>query len=136
MSAGSDKDNKIGFAFVIKPVNKKEIPTNMAFPVSFPLAFQWMIQPFSTERTVIGDQQQHYLFELVHVVPARTRQRFPILQKGLGVVGNSGQGGPFTCCCFFQDWQTVRQQLQSERDESAPFRQLQPLPLAFLRSAL
>ena len=63
MSTGSDKDYKSDFAFVIKPVDEKKIPADMTFSVTFPLAFQRMIKPFSTERTVIGDQQQQSLFE-------------------------------------------------------------------------
>ncbi len=73
MSAGSDKDDKSGLAFVVKLVDEKKIPTDMTFSVTFPLAFQRMIQPFSTKRTVISDEQQHCLFKQVHVIPARAR---------------------------------------------------------------
>jgi hypothetical protein len=39
----------------------------------------------------------------------------PIFQKRLRVIGGSLHRRTFTCCCFFQDRQTVRQQTQSVR---------------------
>jgi hypothetical protein len=54
-------------------VSKQEVTANMAFPIAIPIAHEWMVLPFWPERTIIGNQQQHHLFELMHVVSTRMR---------------------------------------------------------------
>ena len=67
---GAHEDNQSGLSAVIKFVGQKKIATNMAFPVSVPVAAQRVIEPFRPKWTPISDQQKHCFLEPVHVVPA------------------------------------------------------------------
>ena len=79
MSAGADENHHLVLAFAIKAIDQEEIAANMAFPVVGPVAFQWVVQSLRPQGLVVGDQEQHDLFELLHVVAAGTRQPLPIL---------------------------------------------------------
>ena len=56
MSPCTHKDDQAGFAAVIEFVGQQKITTDVTFPVSVPISFQWMIQPLRPERPIIGDQ--------------------------------------------------------------------------------
>ena len=57
--ARSYEDDGITF----KLVNQQEVATNMAFTVVGPFTLQSMIQPLWPQRRIVGDEQQHRLFQ-------------------------------------------------------------------------
>ena len=109
VGARTNKVNPVG----VDLVNQQEVAADMAFTVICPFPFQAVIQPLRGKRCVIGDEQQHRLLESHHIEAPRMGQALPIFQKRLGVIGGSRQHRAFTCRCFFQGQQTVRQQRQS-----------------------
>ena len=56
MCAGTNEHNQSMFSAVIKFVGQQKVATNMALPIPFPVTAQWMIKPFRSKRTIIGDQ--------------------------------------------------------------------------------
>ena len=54
-------------------VNQQEVAANVAFPVVGPVAFERVILPLSAKRAIVGDQEQHRLLELPHVVAPGAR---------------------------------------------------------------
>lgn len=63
---GSDSDENDLIAFNL--VEEKKIAADMAFAMIRPLTFERMIEPFGTQRCIIGDEHQHDLFEAGHVM--------------------------------------------------------------------
>lgn len=66
--------NRISF----KLVNQQEVAANVAFPVVGPIAFERVIQPLSAKWAIVGNQEQHRLLELPHVVAPGARQALPV----------------------------------------------------------
>lgn len=66
--------NRISFNLV----NQQEIAANVAFPVVSPIAFERVVQPLSAQRAIVGNQQEHRLLELPHVVAPGVRQPLPV----------------------------------------------------------
>lgn len=58
----------------------------MAFAVPFPFTFKRMIQPFGAEWAIVGNEQQHGIFEPVQIVPARARQSLPVFDETFCVI--------------------------------------------------
>lgn len=56
---------------VLDLVNQEEIPTYVTFSMVGPFALEGVIQPLRAQWRVVGDQEQHGLLEVVHVVPTR-----------------------------------------------------------------
>ena len=97
-------------------VNQQEVAPNMAFPVIGPLALQCVVQPLGAQGYVIGDQQNHGLFEAHHVVAPGVAKTLPVFQESLCVIrcprqrctftgkwaleaGRSGFSNPEKSCC-------------------------------------
>lgn len=66
--------NRVSFNLV----NQQEVAANVAFPVLGPFAFERVVQPLSAQRAIVGNQQQHRLLELPHVVTPGARQPLPV----------------------------------------------------------
>lgn len=97
MSAGANEDDRTAFPrFLVEFVDQQKISADVAFAVAGPVAFQGMIKPFGAERRIIGDEQQHRLLELVEIEATGTRQAFPILGEGLGVITGARKWRPLT----------------------------------------
>ena len=79
MRADADEDDKAWLSRVIDTVDEEKIAANVAFAVLGPLPLEGMIEPFGTKRGIIGDEKDHRFLETVHVVPARSRETFPVL---------------------------------------------------------
>ena len=62
----------------LKLVNQQKVAANVAFPVVGPIAFECVVQPLSAQRAIVGNQQQHRLLELPHVVAPGARQALPV----------------------------------------------------------
>lgn len=86
MRASPHENNQTSFPAFVKLVGQQEVAANMTFPVPVPVAAQGVIEPFRPEWAVIGDEQEHRLLELVHVIATGSGQTFPILQKMLGKI--------------------------------------------------
>ncbi|HEY9871505.1 MAG TPA: hypothetical protein V6D08_20275 [Candidatus Obscuribacterales bacterium] len=52
-------------------VYKQEVPADVAFTVSAPLALQLMVLPLRPEWCVVCNQQQHSFFQAIHIVSSR-----------------------------------------------------------------
>jgi len=66
--AGPYKHNQAMLCIVIEFVRQQKVAADMTFSMTFPIPTQWVIEPLWPERAVIGDQQEHGVFEPVHVV--------------------------------------------------------------------
>ena len=51
-------------------VDQQEVATDVAFAMVGPVAFEGVVEPFGTQRALVGDEQQHRLFQPLHVVAA------------------------------------------------------------------
>ena len=116
MGAGSDEyDAAAPSGSVVQFVDQQKISADVALPISRPFALERMIQPFGTERRIIGDQQKHRLFQTIEIISARPRQSLPILQEGSGVVAGARQRRPLTCCGSLQGLRSANLRCRSER---------------------
>jgi hypothetical protein len=80
MYASAHENHLAGFAIIHEFVGQQEIPADVTFAVTHPVATrQRMIFPFWPERAIVGDQQQHGFLEPVHVESTGLRQPRPIL---------------------------------------------------------
>ena len=59
-------------------INQQKVAADVAFPVVGPIAFERVVQPLSAQRAIVGNQQQHRLLELPHVVVPGARQPLPV----------------------------------------------------------
>ena len=96
MGAGRNENDNFRLGLVAYLVGEQEIAADVTFPVATPLAIQGMIQPFGAKRGIICDQQQHRLFQPMHVKAPGTGQALPILQEGFGVICGARLGGALT----------------------------------------
>jgi hypothetical protein len=64
------EDDALHRSSTFEPVNQEEIPANVAFSMIGPVAGQRVIQPLRPQRTIVGDEQQHHLFESLHIEAA------------------------------------------------------------------
>lgn len=53
----------------------------MALPVIGPFALKFMVQPFSGQWSLIGDDLHHGLFEALHILLAGVSQFLPVFAK-------------------------------------------------------
>lgn len=83
MRTGANEVDRIALDLI----DLQEITTHMAFPMVGPVAPEGVVQPLGTQWCIVGDQEQHDLLELVHVVPARARQPLPVLPECFCVSG-------------------------------------------------
>ena len=47
-----------------------------------------------------GNEEQHRLLELAHVVASGSRQLLPVLDEGFGIGGRAGKSRPLSACGF------------------------------------
>jgi len=73
VSSCANEDDEAGFAAVVRLVGQQKIATDVALAMAVPLALERVIKPFRPEGAIVSDQQQHDLFEPVHVEPAGAR---------------------------------------------------------------
>lgn len=66
--ASAHEDNPTGFTAIIELVRQQKITADVA-PMPLPFVAQRVVELFSPERAVVGDQQEHGFLEPVHVVP-------------------------------------------------------------------
>ncbi len=62
MCTGARKRDRAGLVVIIALVNQEKVSTDMTFSSAAPIAFQWVIMPFRTQWSFIGDQQHHRFF--------------------------------------------------------------------------
>lgn len=82
MGSGPDKDEFV----IIDAIDQQEVASDVAFTVPSPIAGKLMILPLRRYRAGIGDQQQHHLFQIVHVVPTRTGLPLPVFGEPFSVI--------------------------------------------------
>ncbi len=86
MSTATHEYHQATLAGVVEPVDEQEVTANVAFTVACPVACQRVIEPFRRQRPIVGDEQHHGLFQVVHVVSAGVRQVLPVLEEILCVI--------------------------------------------------
>jgi hypothetical protein len=86
MGSGANEDDHSRPATAVDLIGQQKVAADMTFPVTLPLALEGMIQPFRPERAIIDNEQQHGLFEPVHVIALGARQVLPILDETFGIV--------------------------------------------------
>ena len=59
-------------------IDQQKVAADVAFPVIGPIAFECVVQPLSAQRAIVGNQEQHRLLELHHVVAPGARQPLPV----------------------------------------------------------
>ena len=69
VSACTDKNDEAMLATVINTIGQEEVTADMTFAVAVPIPAQSMVKPLRPQSAIIGDEQQHRLFELVHIMP-------------------------------------------------------------------
>lgn len=57
MRAGTNEDDHLALSLAIKTINQKKIAPDVTLAMTRPLAPQRMVQPFWTQRLVIGDEE-------------------------------------------------------------------------------
>jgi hypothetical protein len=68
MGTGSNKKHYTVRSAVIKPIDQKKITADMTFTISCPISGQSMVKPLFSQRSIIPDQEQHSLFEAIHII--------------------------------------------------------------------
>jgi len=104
----------------LEPVDQQEITANVAFAMVSPVAFEWMVQPFGTQRRIVGNEQQYGHFQPIHVVPAGAGKTFPVFAKPLRVVARPGQRRPLTAGWLFRGHRAARRLCQNGRPPTWP----------------
>lgn len=89
MCSTANEHHHATFAGIVEGVDQQEVAADVAIAMPGPIASQGVVQPFGSERSVIGDKQCHRLFQPVHVVPAGMREALPVLEEIPGVVGGA-----------------------------------------------
>lgn len=84
-------------AAVLDLVDQQEIAADVAFAGAGPFALEGVIEPLGTERSVVGDEEEHRFLEAVEVVAAGARKAFPILSKAFRIIGGAREGRALTC---------------------------------------
>ena len=84
MCTGTHENDQAGLAGtgIREPVRQKKIAANMTFSVAAPLTAKSVVKPFRTKGMITGYQQQHRLFEAMHIVPAGSHKTLPVSEKG------------------------------------------------------
>ncbi len=103
MAARAHEDDLLSSATPLQPVDQQEVAADVALTVVSPFADKCVVQPLWLERRIVGDQQQHRLFQAFHVEPARMSQARPVLDECLGSVRCPRQEGALIAWRFFQD---------------------------------
>lgn len=69
MRPGADERYRAAFAsLLIDFVDQQEVAADVAIARAGPVALERVVEPFGAKRFVVSDQQQHRVFEAVHVV--------------------------------------------------------------------
>lgn len=103
MAARAHEDDLLASATALQPVDQQEVAADVAFAMVSPFAGKGVVQPLRPERRIIGDQQQHRLFQAFHVEPARMSQAGPVLDECLGSVRCPRQDRALIAWRLFQD---------------------------------
>ena len=74
VSPGTGKSHRLPLGSGLDAVDQQEIASNVAFPERGLVAFERVIRPFWTQGTILGDQEQHGLFQPFHFEPAGADQ--------------------------------------------------------------
>lgn len=70
MGARTHEDHNFDLRAVVDLVGQQEVAADVTFSVPGPITFQRMIEPFGAKWCIVGDEEQHRLFEAMHVVSA------------------------------------------------------------------
>lgn len=73
MSARTHEDDQFVRTAALQPIDQQKVAADVALAVIRPFAHELMILPLGRHRTIIRDQQQHRLFELLQVEATRVR---------------------------------------------------------------